>query len=457
MDIDVLLSQIPDYSSFLTMDEMDANSLKLAKEFPDSVEVFSIGRSRRGHPILCLKIGEGSKNVLFFGSPHPNEPVGSMMLEFLTRRIAENKELSDELDLTWYCIKSVDPDGTRLNEGWFKGPFNIWNYARNFFRPAGFEQVEWTFPFTYKTYAFDRVLPETQSLASLISRIKPIFIYSLHNAAFGGVYWYISHDIPNVYPKLWHIVEQMGLPLALGEPEVPYAERFSKAVYRQLSIIDEYEYIFEFEKRDPAEVIKTGANSFDYAKSVCDPFTLVCEVPYFFIEDISNTDASDMLRSEAVLASCDIAEEFKRFCRSNLEEIEEYSSPDNPFFTAVKAFSEADSEIQAKRVWAMSSPECKRFATVAEKFSSLYCTRFYNMLTVAMLMRGAMYELDKGISFTKREEALSKVRDVSFRKVKDTCRFLEQSLNYRVVPIKKLITIQLASALYFLEDMFGNN
>ena len=147
-----VINNIPDYKVFLTVDEMDASSKKLAEEFPDTVELFEMGRTRDNHPLYCLKIGNGSNNGLMFGCPHPNEPIGAMMLEYFTRELAQNKELREELDYTWYIVKSWDADGTRLNENWFKGPFTLYNYARNFFRPAGHQQVDWTFPIDYKNY-----------------------------------------------------------------------------------------------------------------------------------------------------------------------------------------------------------------------------------------------------------------------------------------------------------------
>ena len=64
-----------------------------------------------------------------------------MMLEYLSLRLAEDDSLRESLGYTWYLIKCIDPDGTRLNEGWFKGPFSIENYARHFYRPASFQQV----------------------------------------------------------------------------------------------------------------------------------------------------------------------------------------------------------------------------------------------------------------------------------------------------------------------------
>ncbi|HHW27792.1 MAG TPA: zinc carboxypeptidase [Firmicutes bacterium] len=453
MDVRSILSEVPDYQSFFTMDEMDRSSHQLAQEYPETVELFEIGRSRRGHPINCLKIGHGSRNVLAFASPHPNEPIGSTMLEFLTRKIASDPKLWKDLDVTWYCIKSVDPDGTKLNEGWFKGPYNILNYARNFFRPAGFEQVEWTFPFEYKTLKWDKPIPETAALAALIREIKPVFMYSLHNAGFGGVYWYISEDMPEVYPKLWALVDELGLPLRLGEPEMPYAKAFAKAVYRQSSTKDNYEYVAKFQKKDPALVIKHGGGSFDFVKEVCDAFTLVCEAPYFFNTDIANLSDSDMLRSEAVLVSCDISDEFNDFCREHVQRMERYVTPGNSLFTAVKAFSQAGSS-ESKRNWAMTSPECQRMATVAEKFTNLYSTRFYSALSVGMLMRSAQRELCEDPDAPEdKAETLKQVRDLAWDKLKATCEFLEREIDYQVVPIRKLVTIQLASGLYYLHEV----
>ena len=71
--------KVPAYDTFLTVDEMDASTLQLAKDYPDVVTVTEVGRSRWNHPIYCLKIGSGSQNALMYGTPHPNEPIGAMM------------------------------------------------------------------------------------------------------------------------------------------------------------------------------------------------------------------------------------------------------------------------------------------------------------------------------------------------------------------------------------------
>ncbi|CAF3885733.1 unnamed protein product, partial [Rotaria sp. Silwood1] len=99
-------------------------------------------------------------------------------------------------------IPCVDPDGTRLNQGWFSGPFTIRNYARNFYRPRTEEQVEWTFPITYKNYSWTTPSNETQALMYAIRLVQPDFVYGLHNSGFGGMYYYISQPLFDIFPQL---------------------------------------------------------------------------------------------------------------------------------------------------------------------------------------------------------------------------------------------------------------
>jgi len=194
------LKAIPGIDSFLTVSELDASSARLAAAYPDRVKLVHVGESADGYPIKALIIGptkpgtalplpDGTKAALLFGCPHPNEPIGAMMLEHFSAQLAANPDLVDKLGYTWYMVKCIDPDGTRLNEGWFKGPFTITNYATHFYRPAGHQQVEWNFPIKYKTLDYDSPIPETRALMRMIEEIKPVFMFSLHNAGFGGVYY----------------------------------------------------------------------------------------------------------------------------------------------------------------------------------------------------------------------------------------------------------------------------
>ena len=176
----------------------------------------------------------------------------------MAETLAKDTALREELDCTFYLVKCIDPDGTRLNEGWFKGPFDFYTYARNFYRPAGKDLVEWTFPIEYKTLSFNSPLPETKALMQLIDMAEPHFLYSLHNAGFGGAYFYINKPIPGLYPDLHRSIEDLGIPLSQGEPEVPWAVTYAKAIYELTRSSDAYDYYAKYTEGDPATMVLQG-------------------------------------------------------------------------------------------------------------------------------------------------------------------------------------------------------
>jgi len=322
MDLQAILRDVPDYKEFLTVGELNASSRRLAEEH-DHVEFFRIGESTEGDPIHALKIGDGPRNALLFGFPHPNEPIGSMTLEYLSRRLAEDDSFREETGYTWYIVKCIDPDGARLNEGWFKGKFTPLRYALNYYRPPGKNQVEWTFPIDYKTLHFHIPLPETRALMALIDAHRPTFMYSLHNAGFCGVYWYLGEELPSLYPELHGLVRDQGLPLHMGEPETPFIEKLDDAIFRMFGAEESYDFTAKHTDEDPAKLRESGTSSHGYLRSVCDGFTLVCEMPYYFDKRVTDNAPSEIGRREAVLEGIRYGEEAYEFLKLRFETIAE--------------------------------------------------------------------------------------------------------------------------------------
>lgn len=455
-----VIKNIPDYKEFLTVEEMDESSKKLAEEFPDAVELFEMGKSREDHPIYCLKIGNGSNNGLMFGCPHPNEPIGAMMLEYFTRELARNKELREELDYTWYIVKSWDVDGTKLNENWFKGPYTLYNYARNFFRPAGHQQVDWTFPIDYKNLHFHNTIPETKAMMELIEKIRPKFIYSLHNAGFGGVYWYLTRETREIYDDLRNAANKQGVPLNLGEPEAPYCVAYDPAIYQDLGVQQSYDYLEKYGVEHPEKSISAGTCSSDYADNLYGSFTLLTELPYFYDKRINDLSESDITRKDAVLMSLDKSEESDKFIKSTLNSTIQYMAKNNPFRLALEAFTNNEKRNEAERKMANENPEFAKMATVAEKFDNLLITRFYKSLSYGLLVRANETELEKMKAANEdnkeKKEALEKAYKATEDRLKALSKELEEKINYEVVPIKKLVAIQLECGL-LMADYLNNN
>lgn len=437
-----LIAEVPDYKAFYTIDELNTSSDKLAHDNPDKVKLFNIGKSRKGEKIRALRIGKGKKTALLFAFPHPDEPIGSMTLEYLSQKLVEDR-LLDKLGFTWYIVKCIDPDGARLNEGWFKGPFTPFHLALNYYRPPGYQQVEWNFPIRYKTLVWDKPIPETKALMRIISDVKPHFMYSLHNSGFGGVYFYVSDQCKPIYHKLHNLVKEENLPLHLGEPEAPFMKEFAKAIFYLFPISEAYDFYKKHSKKDPAKILNAGTSSDDYARKIAKTFTLVCEMPYYYDPRIADTSQSDTIRKDAIVYSLKLAEERNRFIKQEYSQVKskvKKITEKRPFIDAIEdSLKRSPDRIAAQKHWVRTDPTVRRKATVAQKFDSHVLSRLYGLLSFGML-----YRCVKG---TENQKAENEV----LRKITEWNAELEKQLNYKVIPIQSLVRVQLGSALYTAE------
>ena len=57
MDWRKIVTEVPEYQSFLTVAELDASTDTLAAEYPDVVNVETVGHSAKNLPIKLIKIG----------------------------------------------------------------------------------------------------------------------------------------------------------------------------------------------------------------------------------------------------------------------------------------------------------------------------------------------------------------------------------------------------------------
>ena len=445
MDIERILSQVPDEQVFLTVDEMDAHTLALPQRYPDVCSVYKAGESQKGHPIYVLKIGQGSRNAFVLGCPHPNEPIGAMMLEFLTELLCRDEALRRELDYTWYIVKTGDPDGVKLNEGWFGGPFTLYNYARHFYRPASNQQVEWTFPLDYKTLHFHTPLPETAAVMRVLEDIKPSFLYSLHNSAFGGAYWYISDRDETLVAELPLAAQHQDIPLSLGEPEMPCCKVYSNAVFEFPGTPLIYDYFEQMTGQDPAPMLNSGASSLDFASRQGPCFGLVCEMPYFLNPNAMNTGASNIIRRDAVLRSCEIIEELYRQMKPLVDVLCPLLPASDPYRLALEErMSAYVPNLLAQKNFALQSPEFEQTATHAQVFDNLYAMPFYHLLGVGMIASGAELAMT---AHPERKAELTQVLEAAERMLREGCERLENSTEFEAVAIRRLVSVQLESGL----------
>ncbi len=442
--IENALKAVPKYEHFLTVDELTESSERLAAAHPELARIVTIGQSTDGEEIRMLRIGDGKEQLLFFACPHPNEPIGAMTLEALSQQLVEDDELRGKR-FTWNLVKCIDPDSTRLNEGWFKGPFTITHYASEFYRPTSFDQAEWTFPIVYKDYAYFRPIPETSALMNAITGLRPVFTYSLHNAGLGGGYYYLSPHRPQIDDALRALMTDREIPLALGEPEMPWGVELSPAIYRSPALTEHYDFL-ETYGADPCEKIQGGEGSFGFAKAVCDSAHLVCELPYFYDRRIDDTSVTEMSRKDAILEGIESTAEMRQTLSDLYEQLGSKMRIQSRFRRAAENLNRLMIDgAEAKRAWATSEESLNVPATAAQVFDNLTVGRFYTLLIVGMARRGLHLEVEESNDPTM-VEALRQLDDAFQRWAAQ----LEEEIDYRVIPIKTLVEIQLGAALHYI-------
>ena len=452
MELQEILNQIPNYKEFMTIAELDDSSKKLAQSF-NHVELMEIGKSRGGRTIYCIKIGEGKENALLFAFPHPNEPMGSISLEFLSQFLAKNPEFTKKTGYTWYLIKAIDIDGAILNEGWFKGKFTPLKYAKNYYRPAPAEQIEWSFPANYKKLKFETPVPATQALMNLIQKIKPKFMYSLHNSGFGGVYFYISYGIGNLYDDLVNLVKKEQLPLHLGEPETPYIKKLHDGIFRMVGVEEQYDYLESKGIENPQEFIESGASSYDYLKRVTseENFTLVCEMPYFYNNSIGDMSLTEFERRELRLQTLEYEREIAKEMKRNFRHIKKFCDKSTRMYTALKGYLRIiRPSIELDFNVTKTSPEYDGKATVSQAFDLNISIRYGILLTISMVVRLC----EEAISLhPEKEVEIVKIRNDLEKWIEQKIRELLSNIKFEVIPIQKLVRVQIGSAFITLKNL----
>ena len=436
-----VLDAVPDYQEFQTPAELHRSSVRLVEEFPDLANLQIVGRSTDGRPIELLTVGRGRRTALWLGVPHPNEPIGSLSVDFLSRALCERAELRERLDTRFLFVKAIDADGLALNQGWLKGAFSPLRYALNYYRCSAAEQVEWGFPIAYKTLRFSTPPAETRTVMQLVRAHLPDFYYSLHNASFCGIYYYLSQHRSGLFAELHDLVAAHGLPLHRGEPEVPFIDAWAPAVFPFFGIRAAYDYMARHLDSDPGGVIMTGTCSADYVRDhVPGALCMVCELPYFTDAAITNQRPADTSRSAALAEGLDRTASVLKVMDSHFSALRAQQpalqdSCARLFRSVADYLHRTPPRLTAQRRQLETDATFREPATHAQAFDALVCKPFQ-----AVLQLGEVYRLAHEAGEASRADEIR-------AEVQRRIERLEADSNIEVLPLKKLVAVQVGSGL----------
>ncbi|NIH81419.1 M14 family zinc carboxypeptidase [Amycolatopsis viridis] len=439
---------VGDRAAFAGVDELHRGLRALADRYAEITALTRVGTSRHGEPLLCLTIdgAPGEPAALVFGLPHPNEPIGGLTALHLAARLCADPGLRARLRHRWRIIACIDPDGLRLNEGWLAGPITREHYARHFYRPAGPDQVEWTFPLDYKDAYFDAVLPETQALMRLIDADRPDLVCSLHNSESGGVYYYLSRAEPALHATLQALPGHVGLPLDRGEPEVPYLVRVDDAIFDGPSICRAYDYLTD---RGEPWTNAGGDSTSSYAGRY-GALTLVTELPYWTSPAAGDESPSGTGYGAALAAHGRALTELSAVLADTLAAVAgDLMVPDSPFWRASRSFAVMMAAGARSACSRSTAPEAERVATVAEVASLTEATQCFRLRYGGILLRALDGEL--AVGNTRPSVRAARAR-VAARHAEWLAADAEIG-DHRSVPIRDLVATQYGAVLAAAEHL----
>lgn len=432
--------RLPERTGFPTTDALWAHFDDLERRHPELVHSRRIATSRLGEPVRVYIVGSGSRANLIVGGVHPNEPIGSWTAIQLADDLVADAALRAALDATWYIIPTIDPDGLRLNEGWFDDPGDRTHYARRFYRPAPDEQVEWTFPLSYKRAYFDRVLPETQGLMRLIDEVRPDLLASLHNGEMGGVYYYLSRPHPALQELLTRLPGTLGLPLAIGEPESPYLEEYAPAIFGMGEVAIAYDYL-EALGIDPVPHL-SGSSSSEWAGRH-GTLSLVSELPYWSHPDADDTTPVDETYGELVRRTADDLADSGAVLQEILAAAEPELHIVSPFLRASRAFVPMLGEMAETDRARAERPEAQRPATVAERFDREDLVHCFRLRYGGMLLRALEAQTHAGLASPALRSLTDRLSTI-YRGWLDEPSIADGAT---VIPISRLVGVQYGAIL----------
>ena len=439
-----ILKDVPSYSRFLKVDEIDELA-KLITKIP-GVKNRVIGKTLNNEDLVMLDIGKGDKTALIIGVPHSDEPLGSLVITFFARWLATHPE-AESFGWRWLFIPILERRGMRLNEGWFNMPDSFAAIAKSSFREPTEDQYEWTFPIQYKDYEWTRSRPETLAVKNVIELERPDLLCNLHHCGFHNAYYYLSEAFPEVYPKLTKLASSLRMPLSDTAPDVPFGEMVSPGFYKMYGFEDYFDY---YSKKDPTVLttLKRGACSDEWYHKKIGGFSFNCEVPMYLSSKLQNKKESK--KSYKKILEDRLIKQKNRINYSVkiLNQIKEYSSLADPLLLDV-----AEKHI----VNAYNSLEHeKRIVAITEEKIALNCEVFENEVIADLFdlfFMGQAWRVAESICIKGGSPKICRLMDSADIEIKSLGKSVKERGTFYQLPIRNSVKMQLGSILIIAEEL----
>ena len=215
----------------------------------------------------------------------------------------------------------------------------------------------------------------------------------------------------------------------------------------------QYDYLEAKGIENPQEFIKNGTSSYDYLKRIVgeENFTLVCEMPYFYHNSIGDTSLTEFERRELRIQSLEYEKEIAIEMKKNFRHLKKFCDKSTRMYTAVEGYLRIirpgiELEINVTK----TSPMYDGKATVSQAFDLNVSNRYYILLTISMVARLC----EEAISIhPEKKVGIKKIKNDLESWIEQKISGLLKDIKFEVIPIQKLVRVQIGSAFITLENL----
>ena len=437
-----ILAEVPDYSRFLRVKEIE----ELAGNFKQysSVEERTIGKTAENTPLKMYAMGNGRKTGLIIGVPHSDEPLGSLLTIYFVDWMIKHPEV-DFFGWRWLIIPVLEKRGMRMNEGWFSKWGSLVDTAKSYFREPTENQYEWTFPFEHKNYKWVHPRPESIAVKEILKDEKPDLLCNLHHSGFYDTYFYFSRDLPEAYPRLRELSDNLELPLSTSSPDVPFGKVLTPGFYQMYGLRD---YIDYYTKNEPENLLtmRRGSTSDEWYQDTIGGFSFNCEVPLLESSTkkdnkSSNHKLRDLLRKRRTKRAATI-----QYCINVLNKLEPLFPLSDPLLLGSVMKYIANAKLELGYVGSKIQAAGNRNATNFENFENDLMGDVADLLLLGQIWR--VIETIRGKQLKSQKGNLTVRID---RKIMALAKKINHRGGFTLIPLQKLIKMQLGSILVVAE------
>jgi hypothetical protein len=443
IDLANFLEDMPQWKQYYTVDELNVKTKKIDEEY-NEVELLNLGKSTKGETIECLKVGEGNYNALIHGFPNCEEPIGGVLLEYLTRKLAEDERVRKEIDYTWYLIPCSDPDGARLCEGFQKGEQTIQNFSLNYYRTPVHLTPEWCFPFRFGPLNLNNPTPETRTLMNLMDRIDFHFISSLHQMKWGGVTYQVPHPCPELYPRLWESAKRFSI-LLRKRPGTTITPGVSHAQY----LTPARGYLRHWANGNKNIEPITGCYIYEYGQ-MRNPhlFMMIPESTFWYDPRMWDDTPTDESLGDSLQFAQTVVQDVETLLLKVWKETFPTLSTESPFkamyWKMLNPLINKETNVSNPTL-TFSKQIHRRKATVAEKVAIEGREVSFRMTHLGGMVRLLDLEIEEGNTKVKEH------RDQVYNKLIEFDKYLQKNFKVVLNPIKNNVGMSISSIIHSAE------